>query len=211
MVDDTPGLETPDDSELAGPVHGHVDGVVLLDPGDGVGQVFGEGDHAAQVSFVEVFDRGLVLRVVVGPVVLVSLQRVVNVPWQLAAPLVAALDPQGHAGRRVGDDETTQARVAANREHGAQHAAPRLAQEVEIRGHAEVRHEVVEFGEEQVRRPEGRVEPFFADVRRPAGADLVVEDDGDLVLCAQARQVEQVVVRHARSAMHRHQRTSTGG
>lgn len=47
FVHDTPVFETSYDRELRGPVHGHVDGVILIDPGQGVFQVGWEREHAA--------------------------------------------------------------------------------------------------------------------------------------------------------------------
>ena len=64
---------------------------------------------------------------------------------------------------------------------GAEHAAPGVAQQVVVILDAEVGEEVVELVQEQLLGPEGGVAHFLGEMGGAAGAELVVEDYGDVV------------------------------
>ena len=69
------------------------------------------------------------------------------------------------------------------RVRGGEHAAPAVAEEGEAAGaQAERVHEVVEFADEEGRRPEGGVALACGQVRGVAVAELVVEDGRRRVL-----------------------------
>lgn len=146
------------------------------------------------MPLVKVLHRLLVLGVVECAVLLVLLEGALDLGGQLRTPVIARFDPQRHAGWGVGYDEFAEALGSAYGKHGAQHAAPRLAEKVEGVLDGEMAHEVVQLGEEQLRRPEGGIEALGAQVRAAAVADLIVEDYGDRVRRRQPRQRQQVVV-----------------
>ena len=83
---------------------------------------------------------------------------------------------------------------------GAEHAAPRLSEQVVATGDAETLEEILEFVEKEIDGPEVRA--FVAQVRGLAVAELVVVNDR----ASGVRDVgdgEQVVVRAAGPAVHR--------
>ena len=84
--------------------------------------------------------------------------------------------------------------MAFDAPHGAEHAAPALTEEVVVIGDAEMFEQVGEFSHEEVRRPEGGVEAFFAEVRGVAVAELVVEDNGNAIVDGKGFEAEKVVV-----------------
>lgn len=102
-------------------------------------------------------------------------------PRGVGQPRDVAVDgahPQVEAGGRAGDDEV--ARPGAGRDggrvRGAQHAAPRVADEVEVGAHAQAAQQVVELGEEERAGPEGRIARHVRVARGAPAADLVVQD-----------------------------------
>lgn len=160
---------------------------------------------------VEIHDGLLILGILVSLFLLMLRYRVIHMPRQQLPQPVARLDPQHHAARRVAYDDALhplRARIVTRRPHTRQHAAPTLPEDVVVARDAEVREQVVELPHEEVGRPEGCVEAFLAQVRRVAVAELVVEDEGDVVAVGvgQGRQRQQVVVARAWSAVEQDER-----
>jgi hypothetical protein len=110
----------------------------------------------------------------------------------------ASRHPQLHRRRGVADRHRLQAGRLQDRDLGAQHAAPGLAEQV-ILVDAQCFADRVELLDEQGGCPEvgGRIGQMGA----VAATDLVVVDDGAAGFVGEFGEVANVVVRHARSAV----------
>src|SRR5436305_2053657 len=89
----------------------------------------------------------------------------------------------------------------------AEHAAPRLTEEVIAAGDAELVQQVLELVEKEIDSPE--VGAFFSQMRRPSVTELVVVNDRT----SRSRDVgdrEQIVMRAAWPAVRGNERGDTG-
>lgn len=82
-----------------------------------------------------------------------------------------------------------------------QHSTPRLPQYIIVVLNSEVMDEVVEFGHEELFRPELFILVLLGEMGRLSPAKLVVEDD-DGARVGQVCDGEKVVVAHPRSAVY---------
>ena len=127
-VDDAPVLERADDVELAGPVHGVVDGRVLLELGEGVEHLRRVGHHPADVAVVEDLHRGEVLGGVGGAGLLVAGQRLLHLERAAGcAASLAASQPQRHRRGAVADGQALHARAGRRGRPPARASRPRTA------------------------------------------------------------------------------------
>ena len=140
---------------------------------------------------------------------LVFVQRLLHLFREPIAQAIARLDPQLHRRRAIGDDEAVQSLGLVDGMARAEHAAPRVADDIVVRD-LEMQEEVVELVEKQLRRPERGVEPLFGEVRREAGTQLIVQDDGNVVLGGHVLHGEHVVMAHAGAAVKADQGSSAG-
>ena len=130
-----------------------------------------------------------------------------NVGRELRPQLSRGGEPERHRRRRIGDDEASKSFRLTDGMLGAQHAAPRLAEQMIVVRDAELLEEILELVEKEVDGPE--VGALVSQMRRPSVAELVVVNDRP----SGARDVgdgQQIVVRAARAAVRRHERRASG-
>ena len=156
---------------------------------------------------VEDQHRGFILRMIRGAGGFVSQQGGLHVGRQVGAQAVGFFDPERHRGRGVGDRQAAQAGGLAHGVFGAEHAAPGLAEQVVAAGDAEMGKQGIEFGEEQIHRPERRI--GVGQMGGAAAAELVVMDDGAFG-GGEAGEAQSVVMQRARPAMQHDQRRQGG-
>ena len=181
--------------------HGVVDRWVLLQPF--------ETDHElwwGRVQPTDVLEQeghhGLhVLGVVGCSGILVFLEDVLDLLGELGDLLLQGGDKQRHGCRTGGDDEVLETLGFSHRELCREHSSPRVPEEIEVVLDFEVFEEIDEFGDEERDGPELDVTLLFWDVGRHSSADLVVEDDGDLVFGPEVGEGKHVVVNDARTSM----------
>ena len=87
---------------------------------------------------------------------------------------------------------------------GAQHAAPALAQDMELRPLAQVINKVVQFIDEKLRRPEIRA--LVGQQGGISAAQLVVVDDGTALQAQQLVGIEIVMGRAGAAMQDKHGR-----
>lgn len=139
------------------------------------------------------------------------LERLSRLLREAGQEILHALEVEGDAGGRAHEDQLLQAPRAAPGVGAAQHAAPALAQEVEAPvTELKVVDEVVQLLDKQVKGPECVVSHLFAQVRRSAAADLVIEDDGNPVFFLKVNEGCQVLVTAAWAAVEGDQRLDLG-
>ena len=198
---DVPVAHLARDDELARALHDHV---ALADPREGV------LDELRVVLLVEADDVTLVVLVVGGlrlgrAVVAGTLglgDGVLHLLGHEADEAVRLVQPGLDADGRAVDDEGVHAGVVAHHAVHAQHAAPRVAEQVDV-----VQAQRLAHGVELVRPEVVGVEAVVL-VRdgRLAAADLVVEDDLAPVALRDLGVRQQVVVAVARTAVQHEQR-----
>ena len=111
------------------------------------------------MTVVEDPHRRLVLGVVGGSRLLVAGQRRLDFRGEGLAEPVRFRHPEGHARRRVGDDDAAQALGMVEGVFHREHATPGLSDDGVARGDAQVLRERKQLVLEELRRPElgGRI------------------------------------------------------
>ena len=145
-------------------------------------------------------DSLLVLFRVRRAILLVFIQRLLYPLGKAIPQTIARFDPELHRRRAVGDDQPIQSLGLVNSVASAQHAAPRMPKDIVV-GNLEVLEEVIELVEEQLHGPELGIESLFGKMGGEAGAQLIVQDDGNAVFGRQVVDGEQVVMAYSRAAV----------
>ena len=146
-----------------------------------------------------------VLWVVGGTGVLVFLEGILGILGELGDLLPQGDDEQRHRGWAGGEDEVLETLWFGHGEFCREHSSPRIPQKIEIFLDLEVPEEIIELVDEELDGPELYVTLLFGDMGRHSTADLVVEDDGDLVLGPEIGEGEHVIVDDAWASVEDHQ------
>ena len=164
-----------------GYVHCVINCRVFLQPGEAGHELWWGRLQPADMLEQEGHHSVHVLWVIGGTGILVFIEGVLDLLGEFREFLLRGGDEQRHRGRARAKNEVLETLGFGHSEFGREHGSPRIPQEIEIVLDFEVSEEVVEFVYEELDGPERRVTVLFGKVGRHSAADLVVEDDGDLV------------------------------
>jgi hypothetical protein len=184
-----------------GHAHGVIDRWVLLQPIETDHKLCRGRVHPADVLEQEGHHGLPVLRVIGGPGIFVFLEGLLDLLGELGELLLLRGHKQRHRGRARGEDEVLETFGFGHCELGREHSSPRIPQKIKISLDVEMFEEIVEFGDEELDGPELYVTILFGDMGRHSTTDLVVEDDGDLVLGPKIGKGKHVIVDDAWTSM----------
>jgi hypothetical protein len=188
-----------------GYVHGMIDRWVLLQPSEAGHELCRGRVQPADVLEQEGHHSLHVLWVIGGTSILVFLEGVLDLLGELGELFLLRGHEKRHRGWTGGEDDVLETLGFGHSELCREHSSPRIPQKIEIVLDFEVFEEVVEFGDEELDGPELDVTLLFGDMGRHSAADLVVEDDGDLVLGPEVGEGEHVIVNDTWTSMEDNQ------
>ena len=149
--------------------------------------------------------RGLLVFRVIGCTgVLVFLERLLDLFGKLGQDLLLTVNKKRNRCRAGGKDKVLEALWLGGSELCRKYGTPRMAHKVEIFVDLEMSEEVVEFGDEELDGPEVMVSIFLSKMGGFPAADLVVEDDRDLVFGPEIGEGDQIVVGKAGTSVKDH-------
>jgi hypothetical protein len=125
-----------------------------------------------------------------------------NVLWQLFQQLSCILDPDMHIRYGIREHQLPEPLWMFRRYPLCKHPAPRMTNNIVFVLDPQVLHKAVELNFEKFVCPERLVASLFGKVCRPRRAELVVEDNGNIVrLLGKGLQWNKVVMRKSRTTM----------
>lgn len=130
--------------------------------------------------------RLLILRRAI-PILLVPVQRLLDLLGELGFQLDLGFDPQRHGCGCREKNEVFQAGRVLDGEGGSEHASPRLAYDVVFLD-LEGADEVLELVDEELDSPKVCVTHFLWEMGREAVADLVIDNEGARSSICRVRQ-----------------------
>lgn len=148
-----------------------------------------------------------ILGIVSGTSVLVFLESVLYFLGKLGEFLFLRGDEYRHGGRTGGEDKVLKTLGFGHGELSGEHGSPGVSDEIEIVFDVEMFEEIGEFGDEELDGPEFDVTLLFREMGGHSAADLVVEDDWDLVFGPEISEGDHVVVNDAWPSMEDNQGT----